>query len=230
MGKRLIVATGNNNKLAEIREILSDIDVEIVSMKEAGADIQIEENGHTFEENAIIKARAVAQASGEMAIADDSGLVIDALGGDPGIYSARFMGRETPYAVKNRALIKAVDDYCREQEMAAEEGTAASAEQEKMRKLRDEYPGCDDYGNPGPLRSARFVCAVAVAWPDGRKVSKVGVMEGRISYKCEGKNGFGFDPIFYLPEYGKTSAQISPDEKNRISHRGQALAKLRALL
>ena len=217
----IIVATGNAHKLNEIREIWSDPDLELISMKDAGVDVEIIENGTTFEENAVIKARTVAQASGHMALADDSGLVVDAMDGEPGIHSARYMGRDTSYDVKNNAIIDQVNEYCRQKEEGQEtDGQAAAASR----------PGSLPDGTPGSLRSARFVCAVAAAWPDGTVKTVTGVMEGRIGYKIAGENGFGYDPIFYLPEFGKTSAQISPEEKNAVSHRGKAFRKMREVL
>ena len=213
MKETMIVATGNVHKLTEIREILSGTGLEILGMEEAGIDVEIIENGSTFEENAVIKARTVAQASGRMALADDSGLMVDAMGGEPGIHSARFMGRDTSYEIKNNAIIEKVNEYCRQKENDA-----------------SETPGSLPDGTPGELRSARFVCAVAAAWPDGTVKTTVGVMEGRIGYGITGENGFGYDPIFFLPEYGMTSAQISPEEKNAISHRGKAFRQMRDLL
>ncbi len=185
--KKLIFATGNANKMREIREILGGKGYEILSMKEAGVDIDVEEDGATFEENALIKARAIGKACGELVLADDSGLVIDALGGEPGIYSARYMGHDTSYTEKNNNLISRLE------------------------------------GVPDEKRTARFVCAMAAVFPDGTEKVITGVMEGRIGYRIAGENGFGYDPIFFLPEYGKTSAEISPEEKNAISHRGKAL-------
>ena len=185
--KKLIFATSNPNKLREIKEILAGLDYEILSMKEAGVDVDIVEDGKTFEENAFIKARAVAKASGALALADDSGLEVDALGGEPGIYSARYMGEDTSYDIKNMNIIERLE------------------------------------GVPDEERTARFVCAMAAVFPDGTEKSFVRAMEGRIGYKIAGENGFGYDPIFFLPQYGKTSAEISPEEKNAISHRGQAL-------
>lgn len=214
--KRLIVATGNAHKMEEIRQIMKDLPLELVTMKEAGADLDIEETGTTFEENAVLKARAVAKASGEMAVADDSGLVVDALDGAPGIMSARFMGHDTSYEVKNRVIVEQVNLFCR-----------------KHAGIEENFPdrpGCEKDGTPGPLRSARFVCAAAVAFPDGSVRKATGVMEGRISYGESGANGFGYDPIFFLPEYGMTSADISPEEKNRISHRGKAFEGVRRIL
>ena len=184
---KLVFATGNMNKLREIKEILSGMDIEILSMKEAGVDIDIVEDGTTFEENALIKARAVCKASGHLALADDSGLEVDAINKEPGIYSARYMGEDTSYDIKNQNIIDRLE------------------------------------GVPDEKRTARFVCAMAAVFPDGTEKTFVRTMEGRIGYKIAGENGFGYDPIFYLPEYGKTSAEISPEEKNAISHRGKAL-------
>ena len=184
---KLIFATGNENKMREIREILSGRGYEILSMKEAGIDVDVEENGTTFAENALIKARAISNICHELVLADDSGLEIDALGGEPGIYSARYLGHDTSYDLKNKNLIERLE------------------------------------GVPDEKRTARFVCAMAAVFPDGREETVVGTMEGRIGYEIAGSNGFGYDPIFYLPEYQKTSAEISPEEKNAISHRGKAL-------
>ncbi|MBO5609316.1 MAG: XTP/dITP diphosphatase [Eubacterium sp.] len=187
---KLIFATGNMNKLREIKQILAGLDYEILSMKEAGVDIDIVEDGKTFEENALIKARAVCKASGHLALADDSGLEVDALGKEPGIYSARYMGEDTSYDIKNQNIIDRLS------------------------------------GVPDEERTARFVCAMAAVFPDGTEKTFVRTMEGRIGYEIAGENGFGYDPIFFLPEYGKTSAEISPEEKNAISHRGKALRDL----
>lgn len=194
MDKRIIFATGNQNKVRELNMILQDAGIPIVSMKDAGIASDIAENGKTFRENALIKAKAVAEASGEIALADDSGLVIDALNGEPGIYSARFMGRDTSYSIKNKALI------------------------DRMKDVPDEK------------RTARFVCDVAVVFPDGRTFVEEGIMEGRIAHRAAGENGFGYDPVFYLPEYGCTSAQLPPEKKNEISHRGKALKAMRQVL
>jgi len=185
--RRLLFATGNAGKLREIREILADLDMEVVSMKEAGITIDIEENGSTYEENALIKARAVAAATGDIALADDSGLEIDCLNGEPGVYSARYMGEDTPYSVKNAELLKRLE------------------------------------GVPEEKRTARFVCVIAAAFPDGRELLTRGTIEGRIGYEEKGEGGFGYDPIFYVPEFGKTTAELSEDEKNQVSHRGKAL-------
>lgn len=188
--KKIIFASNNQGKIREVKDMLADPDVEVLSMKEAGIDMDIEENGTTFQQNALIKARAVWNETHELTIADDSGLEIDWMNGEPGVYSARFMGHDTSYDVKNAAIL------------------------EKMKGVR------------GTDRSARFVCAMAAILPDGREITTRGTMEGVIADKVQGSNGFGYDPILYLPEYGKTSAQLTEDEKNRISHRGKALREL----
>ena len=193
MRRKIIFATGNEGKMREVREILQDMDADILSMKEAGIDIDIVEDGTTFAENAAIKARAVAAATQEEAIvlADDSGLEVDYLDKEPGIYSARYMGEDTPYSVKNKNLIDRLE------------------------------------GVPDNKRTARFVCAIAAALPGGEVVTTSGVIEGRIDHEEKGNNGFGYDPIFYVPEYGRTTAQLSVEEKNRISHRARALAAMK---
>lgn len=195
--KQIIFATGNTGKMREIRSILADLGVPVLSMKEAGIQADIEENGTSFEENAMIKARAVAaavEAKGSVILADDSGLEIDALNGEPGIYSARYLGEDTPYDVKNRELIRRLE------------------------------------GVPEDRRTARFVCAIAAVLADGREFTVRGVIEGRIGYEQKGQGGFGYDPIFYVPEYGKTTAEMSPEEKNLISHRGKALMLMKEVL
>lgn len=191
MEKRLVFATGNEGKMREIRMILGDLGIPVLSMKEAGVTAEIEENGKSFEENAGIKAKAVMELTGDIVLADDSGLEIDYLDGAPGIYSARFMGEDTSYDVKNKALLEKLD------------------------------------GVPDEKRTARFVCAIACALPDGRILTTKAAMEGRIGYEIKGENGFGYDPIFYLPECGCTSAEISPEKKNELSHRGKALRLMR---
>ena len=191
---QLIFATGNAGKMREIREILRDLPLEVKSMKEAGINVDVVEDGTTFEENALIKARAIHAVSGGIVLADDSGLVVDYMDGMPGIYSARFMGEETSYDIKNQAIIDALKEA------------------------------------EGEERSARFVCAIAAVLPDGSERVVRTTMEGRIGYEIAGANGFGYDPIFYLPEYGKTSAEISPEEKNAISHRGKALRLMKEQL
>lgn len=188
---RIVFATGNQGKVKEIQEILADTGMEVLSMKEAGIETDIEENGSTYEENALIKARAVAKYTDAIVMADDSGLEIDWLNKEPGIYSARYMGEETSYKIKNRNLIDRLE------------------------------------GVPDEKRTARFVCAVAAVWPDGEELTTRGVIEGRIGYEEKGGNGFGYDPIFYVPEFGKTTAQLSPEEKNLVSHRGRALEAMK---
>ena len=192
--KKLIFATGNENKMKEIRMILGDLDYEILSMKEAGIDADIVEDGKTFEENAIIKATAISKLSGCLVLADDSGLEVDYMDKMPGIYSARWMGEDTSYRIKNKAIIDKLE------------------------------------GVPDEKRTARFVCAIAAAFPDGRVVTKRCTIEGLIGYEERGENGFGYDPIFFLPEYGKTTAELSPEEKNQISHRGRALELIKSEL
>ncbi|MDE6883350.1 MAG: XTP/dITP diphosphatase [Lachnospiraceae bacterium] len=193
MRKKIIFATGNEGKMREVREILRDMDADILSMKEAGIEMDIVEDGATFEENAAIKAKAVAAAAQAevIVLADDSGLEVDYLNKEPGIYSARYMGEDTPYCIKNKNLIDRLE------------------------------------GVPDNKRTARFVCAIAAALPGGGVVTTRGVIEGRIDYEEKGKNGFGYDPIFYVPEYGCTTAQLSVEEKNRISHRARALAAMK---
>ena len=192
--RRLIFATGNEHKMVEIREILGELPVEILSMKDVGIKADIVENGSTFEENALIKAKEVCKLAGEMVLADDSGLEIDYLNGEPGIYSARYMGEDTSYRMKNQNLIDRLE------------------------------------GVPEEKRTARFVCAIAAAFPDGRSFVVRGTIEGIIGYEERGTNGFGYDPIFYLPERGVSTAEIPPEEKNSISHRGNALRKMKELL
>lgn len=185
--KRLIFATGNEGKMKEVRMILADLDVEVLSLKEAGIEAEAEENGATFEENAKIKAVEIMKRSGEIVLADDSGLEVDALNKEPGIYSARYMGYDTSYHIKNQNLIRRLE------------------------------------GKTGKERSARFVCAIAAAFPDGRVLTTRGTMEGEIGYEERGENGFGYDPIFYLPEYGCYSGELPLEVKNSLSHRGKAL-------
>lgn len=187
--KSIILASNNKDKVKEVKEILKGYD--IISMKEAGIDVDIEENGTTFEENALIKARAIMKLTGQITMADDSGLEIDYLNKAPGVYSARFMGHDTSYDIKNKALIQKLE------------------------------------GVKGSDRSGRFVCAIAVCIPDGREIVKRGTMEGLIAEEIKGDNGFGYDPIVYLPEYGRTSGELAPEEKNKISHRGKALALIK---
>lgn len=186
--KRIVFATGNAGKMKEIRMILADLGAEVVSMKEAGAVVDIEEDGSTYEENALIKARAVAASvPGDIVLADDSGLEIDALNGEPGVYSARYMGEDTPYDVKNGNLIRRLEGVAEEE------------------------------------RTARFVCAIAAVLPGGRELTTRAAIEGRIGYEEKGSGGFGYDPIFFVPELHKTTAELTGEEKNLVSHRGKAL-------
>lgn len=187
MSKRIVFATGNAGKIKEIQMILADMMWEVVSMKEAGITVDIEENGSTYEENALIKARAVAAFTDDIVMADDSGLEIDYLNKEPGIYSARYLGEDIPYSVKNADLIDRLS------------------------------------GVPDEKRTARFVCAIAAVLPDGREITVRATIEGRIGYEEKGNSGFGYDPIFYVPEFGKTTAELSGEEKNSVSHRGKAL-------
>lgn len=185
--KRMIFATGNAGKMKEIRMIMEGTGYEVISMKEAGVDIEIEENGSTYEENAMIKAKAVAAITGDTVLADDSGLEIDYLNKEPGVQSARYLGEDTPYAIKNASLISRLE------------------------------------GVPDEQRTARFVCAIAAVLPDGRELTTRATIEGRIGYEEKGNHGFGYDPIFYVPEFGKTTAELTEEEKNQVSHRGKAL-------
>lgn len=195
---RILFATGNQGKMREIRAILDGCGAEILSMKEAGLNLDTEENGTTFEENAMIKARAAADALAAkegkrdcVVMADDSGLEIDCLNREPGVYSARYLGEETPFDVKSRDFLR------------------------RMAHVPEEK------------RTARFVCSIAAVFPDGEEVVTSGVVEGRIGYELRGDNGFGYDPIFYLPEYGRTAAELSDEEKNQISHRSRALGLMK---
>ena len=191
---KIIFATGNQGKIREIKQIMADMDVEILSMKEAGIFMDIEENGTTFEENALIKARAIAKEAGALVLADDSGLEIDYLDKAPGVLSARYLGEDTSYDVKNTHILGLLKDV------------------------------------KGKDRSARFVCSIAAVFPDGREFTTYATIEGEIAHKIEGENGFGYDPIFFVPEFGKTTAQLSSEEKNKISHRGKALTMMKEIL
>ena len=192
--KKVIFATGNEGKMKEIREILGDLDIELLSLKDAGIHADIVEDGKSFEENAQIKAKAICELTGEIVLADDSGLEIDYLNKEPGIYSARYAGTNTSYDIKNSLLLS------------------------RMK------------GVPDKQRTARFVCAVAAVFPNGDKEVVRGTMEGCIGYEIAGANGFGYDPIFFLPEYGCTSAELAPEKKNELSHRGEALRMMRQIM
>ncbi|MCX8129388.1 MAG: XTP/dITP diphosphatase [Clostridia bacterium] len=185
--EEFIVASRNKGKLKEISEILADFPLRVVSMEEIGIDKDIEEYGSTFEENALIKAKEIHSITGNMVMADDSGLEVDFLNGAPGIYSARFAGEGATDEDKNNKLLELLKEV------------------------------------PFEKRNARFVCVIAVVFPDGESFTVRGTCEGYIAFKPEGKNGFGYDPLFYVPEYDMTTAQLAPEEKHRISHRGKAL-------
>ena len=184
---KIIFATGNEGKMREIRIILEDLGMEVLSLKEAGIQLEIQENGDTFEENAVIKARAVMEETGALVLADDSGLEIDYLNGEPGVYSARYLGEDTSYRIKNQNLIDRLE------------------------------------GVPEEKRTARFVCVIAAVFPDGRTLMARGTIEGIIGYEERGEGGFGYDPIFWLPEYACSTAELTMEKKNELSHRGKAL-------
>jgi XTP/dITP diphosphohydrolase len=192
--RTLLLATTNEHKLDEYRTILRELPFTFLSLRDVRLDMDVEETGTTFAENALLKARAYAQAANMLALADDSGLEIDALGGAPGIYSARFAGRETPYAERFRLILARLQDV------------------------------------PVSQRTARFRCAIALAEPSGYTRVVEGIIEGLIAESPRGENGFGYDPIFLVPEYGKTTAEMAPEEKHRISHRGRAADAARRLL
>lgn len=194
MERKIIFATGNQDKMKEIRMILEDLGIVVSSMKEAGIDVDIVEDGTTFEENAMIKAEAIAKLTDAIVLADDSGLEIDYLNKEPGIYSARYAGTDTSYEIKNNLLLQRLE------------------------------------GIPDEKRTARFVCAIAAVFPDGSKETVRGTIEGRIGYEIAGEHGFGYDPIFYLPEYGCTTAELDPEKKNELSHRGKALRLMREII
>lgn len=195
MEKKIIFATGNENKMKEIRMILADLGIPILSMKEAGIEADIVEDGKTFEENAMIKATEIAKLTqNSIVLADDSGLEIDYLNKEPGIYSARYAGVDTSYDVKNNLLLERL------------------------------------IGVPDEKRTARFVCVVVAVFPDGSSEVVRGTIEGIIGHEIIGENGFGYDPIFYLPEYGCTTAQLPPEKKNELSHRGNALRAMRTIM
>lgn len=192
--RKIIFATTNEGKLKEIRMIMSDLNVKIISLKEAGINVEIDENGSTFEENAIIKAKTISEITGEIVLADDSGLEVDYMGGAPGVFSARYLGEDTSYTVKNQTIIDNLKDA------------------------------------KGDERSARFTCAIAACLPDGKVLTTKASIEGLIGYEEKGNNGFGYDPILYVPEYKMTTAQMDSELKNRISHRGKALELMKEKL
>lgn len=185
--KKIIFATSNEGKMKEIRMILKELDYEILSMKEAGISVNVEETGTTFEENAILKAKAIMEITNEIVLADDSGLEVDYLNKEPGVYSARYLGETTSYDIKNNHILSLLE------------------------------------GVPEEKRTARFVCAIACAWPNGDVKVKRATIEGIIGHSIVGENGFGYDPIFVVPEFGCTTAELSAEQKNTISHRAKAL-------
>lgn len=189
--KKIIFATGNEGKMKEIRRILADPQLEILSLKDAGIHADIDENGKTFEENAMIKAEAICKMTGEIVLADDSGLEIDYLNKEPGIYSARYAGEDTSYDIKNQMLLDRLQ------------------------------------GVPKEKRTARFVCAIAAVVPGHEPFVVRGTIEGYIGDKPAGENGFGYDPIFYVSDLDCSTAELSPEDKNARSHRGNALRAVR---
>lgn len=192
--RKLIFATTNEGKMREVREILRELNYEVLSLKDINLEPEIDENGKTFEENAIIKARTVMEMTGEIVLADDSGLEVDYLNKEPGVYSARYLGENTSYDIKNQYII------------------------DRLRMVE------------GEARSARFVCVIACAFPEGDIISRRGVIEGFIADKPSGSNGFGYDPIFFVPDYNCTTAEMPPELKNKISHRGKALRAIKEVL
>ena len=188
---KIVFATKNKGKVNEVVKMFNTDKIELVTMEQAGIDIDVVEDGTTFEENAEKKAVEIMKASGEAAIADDSGLEIDFLDKQPGIHSARFLGHDTPYSIKNAKILDMLKDV------------------------------------PEEKRTARFVCAVCLALPDGRIIRSKGTLEGRIGDKITGENVFGYDPIFFIPEKNCYSAELSTEEKNKISHRGKAMAEMK---
>ena len=192
---KIIFATGNQGKMKEIRQIMANLQIEVLSMKEAGIEMEIEENGQTFEENAMIKATAIANVAKEAIIlADDSGLEIDYLNKEPGVHSSRYLGEDTSYEIKNQHILDLLD----------------GVEQEK--------------------RTARFVCTIAAIFPDGKSEVIRETIEGCIGYESKGHNGFGYDPIFYVPEFDCTTAELTLEQKNQISHRGKALMRVKQII
>ncbi len=188
---RIIFATGNEGKMREIRDILAGMETEIVSMKEAGLSTDVDETGTTFEENAILKAQAIAEKTDDIVLADDSGLEVDYLNKEPGIYSARYLGEDTSYDIKNKAILERLE------------------------------------GVPKEKRTARFVCAIAAVLPNKEVLVVRETIEGYIGYEIAGCNGFGYDPIFYVDEFGCSTAELTEEEKNKVSHRGKALSLMR---
>lgn len=192
--KKIVFASNNQGKLDEIRFLAKDLDLEIIGMKEAGFGLDIPENGSTFLENSMIKAKMIHKLIGGIVMADDSGLCIDALGGKPGIMSARFFGTNTTYKEKFAELNRLLSDV------------------------------------PLEKRTAKFICAITIICEDNREISVEESMSGILLDHEIGRNGFGYDPIFFLPEFNKTAAQLSEEEKSAISHRGKAFRSILAKL
>ena len=192
--EKIIFATKNIGKIKEVKAILADLPFEIISMQEAGIDIEVIEDGETFTQNALKKATEIARVSGKITLADDSGLEIDFLDKQPGVHSARYLGEQTPYSQKNNHILQLMQNV------------------------------------PDENRTARFVCAIAAVFPSGKTLTTLDTIEGMIAHEIKGENGFGYDPIFFVPELQKTTAELSPEQKNTISHRGKALKKMKDLL
>lgn len=197
--EKIVFATGNEGKMKEVRMILADLQIPVFSAREVQVKMDVAEDGNTFEENALIKARSLSRELSDrgeqvVVLADDSGLEVDYLNKEPGIYSARYMGEDTSYTIKNANII------------------------ERLQGVEDEK------------RTARFVCAIAIVLPDGKEYTTIGTIEGQIGYEEKGENGFGYDPIFYVPEYQCYSAELEPEKKNKISHRGKALELAKDIL
>jgi XTP/dITP diphosphohydrolase len=193
-GVKLLIATHNRGKVAEYAQIMQDLGLELVSLADVGVDLAVEETGATYAENALIKARSYATATGLPTLGDDSGIEIDALGGEPGVYSARYGGEDASDEDRYRLVLR------------------------RMAKV------------PDAQRTARFRCVIALVWPDGEEDLVEGVCEGRIAREPTGTHGFGYDPVFFVPEYDRTMAELPPEVKNRISHRGRAARAARDVL
>lgn len=191
---KIIFATKNKGKMDEIRDIMKDMDINLLSMEEAGINLDVVEDGDTFEANAVKKAEEIRDLTQCIVLADDSGLEVDYLNKAPGVYSARYLGSDTPYEIKNKKIISLLE------------------------------------GVPAEKRTARFVSVIAAAFPDRETIVTRGTIEGIIDYEIKGINGFGYDPIFYVPAYGITTAEMDPALKNKISHRGQALSLMKECL
>jgi XTP/dITP diphosphohydrolase len=192
--RALLLATTNRHKVSEYRALFSDLPFHLLSLQDIHLNLDVEETGTTFLENAELKALAYARASGLLSLSDDSGLEIDALGGAPGVYSARFAGVDTPYPERFKIILQRLQDV------------------------------------PMEKRTARYRAVITIAEPDGYYRSVEGALEGVIAEAPRGENGFGYDPIFLVPELGKTTAELTPEQKNQISHRGRAALHAREVL